>query len=107
LFLAVWIVSSYGVYIRAHSVAAILTRGALVGAGEWLVAGLVGVLFLTKIGIDTSQGVTPGAEGIGAKLDLVVSIVAIGGSFSMAIFCLLIWFVVNKSKPEFQQRLNS
>lgn len=106
LFVATWIVSACGVYIRADSVPTILARGALLGAGEWLAAGLAGVFIRTKIWLDTSPGMTSGAERTGTELDPVVSMVAVVGSFSLAIFCLLIWFVVNKTKPEFQERLS-
>ena len=107
LFIAAWIVSSCGVYIRADSVATIFARGALIGVAEWLAAGLAGVLIRAKIGVGTTPEMMSGAERTGTELDPVVSMVAIGGSFSMAIFCLLIWFLANKTKPEFQQRLYS
>ena len=107
LFIVAWIISSCGVYIRADSVATIFARGALIGVAEWLTAGLAGVFIRTRMWVGTSPAMTSGAERTGTELDPVVAMVGIVSSFSMAIFCLLIWFVANKSKPEFQQRLYS
>ncbi len=105
-FILAWAISSYAVYFGTESVLAVWARGALLGAGEWLAAGLAGVFIHTKIWVDTSPGMTSGAERTGTELDPVVSMVGVVGSFSLAIFCLLIWFVVNKTKPEFQERLS-
>ena len=107
LFIAAWVLSSCGVYIGADSVATVLARGALIGVAEWLAAGLAGVLIRTKMWACTTPIMLSGAERNGIELDPVVSMVGIGGSFAMAILCLLIWFAANKTKPEFQQRLNS
>ena len=104
-FILAWAISSCGVYFGAESVVTVWARGALLGAGEWLTAGLIAVILMVQLRLNSSSDMTVTRDYVGAELESgIVPVVAIGGSFSMAIFCLLIWLAANRSKPEFQQR---
>ncbi len=107
-FILAWAISSCVVYFGAESIPAVWARGALLGAAEWLTAGLIAVILMAQLRLNSSSDMTATRDYVGAELESgIVPVVAIGGAFSMAIVCLLIWFVAHKSKSELQENLNS
>ncbi len=102
-FILAWAISSYAVYFGTESVLALWARGALLGAIEWLAAGLIGAVLMAQLRLNSSSDMTATRDYVGAELESgIVPVVAVVGSFSMAIFCSLIWFVAHKSKSELQ-----
>jgi len=100
---AVWAGTSYGVLRGTVSTSKVWARGALIGAAEWMVAGIVPLIFSSRMLAKEAvrPGVT-GAEQAGATIGTgLVGMMGIGMGVFMAIVCLIIYAIANRSPVEF------
>lgn len=89
-----WAASTYFLYRGAPTVTRVVSRGALVGAAEWLVIGLAGIvmsghLVAASAGAGKSDAATAGAAIGGGVVALLSGGVAVG----MAVVCLIVFAV--------------
>ena len=95
-FLGGWIGSSYFFYRGTKNVSRVFTRGALVGAAEWLLIGLAGIVMSGRAASSSlsQSGGSSGAEAAGAALGGgLMATVAGGVSIVMAVVCLIVFAI--------------
>ena len=105
-FVVGWILSSYVMMRGAKTVSKVASRGFLIGAAEWLVMILVGVIFAGKAVSETvsssggSDAATVGAAVGGGLIAFLTG----GVSIFMAVVCLIgfavSYFMGREMKPE-------
>jgi len=96
-FLGGWAASAYYMHRGAQTVARVVTRGALIGAAEWLLIGLASVVMSGKVVADTTAAAgQSNAAAAGAVLGGGI-LAAIGGGISvvMAVVCLIVFAVAH------------
>lgn len=88
VFFGGWAVSTWVLLRGSISVSKVFSRGFLLGAAEWLLMGLVGVIFAGKMAVST--GAPSGAAAAGAAVGGGIVAVLTGGvSVAMAVVCLI------------------
>ncbi len=101
-FLGGWIVSSYGVSRGADSASRVWARGALIGAIEWMIVGFIAVVYGGATLTETTKGVTPSSEIVGAGLVAGLFLkMGLWVAVFMALVCLIVYFITKLSGEEF------
>lgn len=103
-FLGGWALTTYVVLTGAPTAAKVWARGGLLGAGEWLMIGLAMLVYNGKT-LAESEGLkasNPAGEAGATLGEGFTSMMGIGLAVSMAIPCLVIYFVANRLSNKFQ-----
>jgi hypothetical protein len=103
-FLGGWGLSTFLVLNGATTSSKVWARGGLLGAAEWMLAGLVAVIYSGKTlgethALNTSNSAYQAGAVVGAG---VVSMMGIGLAVFMAITCLIVYFIASRTPKEFQ-----
>lgn len=97
-FVGGWIATTYLLLRGAKSVSRVFTRGSLVGAAEWLLIGLAGIVLSGKAVSNTigAAGTQDGAEAAGAAIGGgLMATIAGGVSVAMAVVCLIVFAIAH------------
>jgi len=105
VFVIAWVMSAYAFRRNALTVSRVFTRGALVGAAEWLLVALAGMVMSGRLVADTSSGADSEAAAGGAALGgglfaLMAGAMAVG----MAVVCLIVFAVAYFAGREMADR---
>lgn len=104
-FVGGWALSSFLLRRRALSVSKVFSRGFLLGAAEWLIMIVVGIVFSGKTASSTLSGTSSDAATAGAVLGGgLVAFITGGVSIFMTLLCLIgfavSYFIGREMKPE-------
>ena len=89
-----WALSSYLLLRGAKTVSKVFTRGALLGASEWLVFGLAGLIMSGKAAVHAAGPNATGAEAAGAAVGGGIAAALTGGvAIAMAVVCLIVFTI--------------
>jgi hypothetical protein len=97
LFIGGWAVSSYFLRRGAASVSRVFSRGALLGAAEWLAIGAAGVIFSGRA-VASHAAAAGGSDAATAGAAIgggIVAMVTGGLSIGMAVVCLIVFAVAH------------
>ena len=79
-------------------------RGALIGAVEWIIAGLAILVLGGKVFVQGTTGARSSAEVVGAEIEAgLFSMTGLAVCVSIALVCLLVYFLANRIGVEFQE----
>lgn len=93
-FVGGWVLSSYVMLRGVRSVSRVFTRGALIGAAEWLVFGLAGIVLSGRAAAHAAGAGASGAETAGAAVGGGIMAVLSGGvAVFMAVVCLIVFAI--------------
>ncbi len=93
-FLGGWVVSAYLLANGARSVSKVVTRGALLGAAEWLAVGAAGLVFSGRAAVHAAGPGSSGAQAAGAAIGGGVLAAMTGGvSIVLSIVCLMVFAI--------------
>lgn len=93
-FVGGWALSSYVLIRGARAVSKVFTRGALLGASEWLVFGLAGVIMSGRAVAHAAGPNATGAEAAGAAVGGGIMAALSGGvAIAMAVVCLIVFTI--------------
>jgi hypothetical protein len=101
-----WAVSTWLLIRGAISVSKVFSRGFLLGAAEWLLMILVGVIFVGKIA--ATSGAPSEAAAAGAAIGGgLVAILTGGVSIAMAVVCLIGFAVSHSMGKEMRKEVSA
>lgn len=107
IFLVGWVISSFAFLRNTVTASKVWARGSLVGAAEWM--AMIGATWLaagnaynqtmTEVGSKVGEHSAAASAGAGLGAGLV-GVFGTGLSLSMAIVCLICWFVASRMNKE-------
>jgi hypothetical protein len=93
-FVGGWVITSYVLLRGAKSASKVWTRGALLGAAEWLVFGLAGIILSGRAAAHAVGNSASGAETAGAAMGGGIAAVLSGGVAVVgAVVCLIVFTI--------------
>jgi hypothetical protein len=102
-----WAVSTFLLLQGTRTTSRVWARGGLLGAAEWMAAGLVPLVMSSRTlaGAGLLSG-SPAAQ-TGAAIGVgLFSMMGLGVAVFMAITCLIIYFIASRSPAEFERQTN-
>jgi hypothetical protein len=106
IFIGAWILSAYALRKNALSTSKVFTRGALLGAAEWIAVALAGVVMSGRLVADTTP---TGADSAAAQAGTaigggLVALLTGAVSVGMAVVCLIVFTIAHFAGREMADR---